>query len=85
MFHDASPAVGGGTSSANERCMTMDHDDVAVRDDLAPAERLRAIADILAEGVRRWRDDRRRVGVAPESPTDGLELSEPASPDGTRG
>ena len=65
--------------------MTMDHDDVAVRDDLEPAERLRAIADILAEGVGRWRGDRQRLGVVEESSNDGLELSERARPDGTRG
>jgi len=63
----------------------MDHDDVAVRDDLAPAERLRAIADILADGVHRWRDDRRRLGELSESSEDGLELSERPRPDGTRG
>lgn len=63
----------------------MDHDDVAVRDDLAPAERLRAIADILADGVHRWRDDRRRLGELSESAEDGLELSGLARPDGTRG
>ena len=63
----------------------MDHDDVAVRDDLAPAERLRAIADILADGVHRWRDDRRRLGELSESSEDGLELSELVRPDGTRG
>jgi len=65
--------------------MTMDHDDVAVRDDLAPAERLRAIAGVLAEGVERWRDDRRRLGDLSESSADGLELSERARPDGMRG
>ncbi len=65
--------------------MTMDHDDVAVRDDLAPAERLRAIADILAEGVGRWRDDRRRLGDLRQSSEDGLELSDLARPDGTLG
>ena len=63
----------------------MDHDDVAVRDDLAPAERLLAIGDILADGVHRWRDDRRRLGELSESSEDGLELSELARPDGTRG
>ena len=63
----------------------MDHDDVAVRDDLSPAERLRTIADILADGVHRWRDDRRRLGEVSESSEDGLELSEPDRPDGTRG
>jgi hypothetical protein len=63
----------------------MDHDDVAMRDDLAPAERLRAIADILADGVHRWRDDRRRLGGLSNSSADGLELSEPPRPDGTHG
>jgi len=63
----------------------MDNDDVAVRDDLAPAERLRAIADILAEAIRRWRSDRRRFGELSESSEDGLELSERPRPDGTRG
>jgi len=58
---------------------------MAVRDDLAPAERLRAISDILAVGVHRWRDDRRRLGDLYESSEDGLELSEPARPDGARG
>ena len=63
----------------------MDYDDVAVRDDLAPAERLRAIAEILAHELHRWRDDRRRLGELSDSSKDGLELSEPARPDGTRG
>jgi len=63
----------------------MDHDDVAVRDDLAPAERLLAISDILADGVHHWRDDRRRLGELSESSEDGLELSERSRPDGTRG
>lgn len=63
----------------------MDHHDVAVCDDLAPTERLRAIADILAEDIGRRREDRRRLGDLSESSEDGLELSGPARPDGPRG
>lgn len=69
--------------------MTIDLDEGAERDDLAPhhpltpARRLRNIAEILAEGVRRRREDARRTGesgdiLAPsEREEDGLELSEP--------
>ncbi|HRQ73337.1 MAG TPA: hypothetical protein PLU35_09950 [Phycisphaerales bacterium] len=42
--------------------MTIDLDEQVERDDLAPAQRLRIIAEILAEGVRRRRDDNRRMG-----------------------
>jgi hypothetical protein len=48
--------------------MPIDLDEGAERDDLAPAhpltpsQRLAAIAEILAAGVRRWRDDTRRMG-----------------------
>lgn len=42
--------------------MTIDHDEQVERDDLAPAQRLRIIAEILAEGVRRRRNDSRRMG-----------------------
>ncbi|NUQ52747.1 MAG: hypothetical protein HUU19_08635 [Phycisphaerales bacterium] len=42
--------------------MTIDHDEQVERDDLAPAQRLHIIAEILAKGVRRRRDDRRRMG-----------------------
>lgn len=64
--------------------MTIDLDETAERDDLAPSQRLLAIASILADGVQRQRDDvRRRGDILPESerPEDGLELSEPARPD----
>lgn len=68
--------------------MTIDQDDMVERDDLAPAERLHNIAEILAAGVRRRREDSRRLGeLSPsaESERDGLELSEPVRPDGPRG
>lgn len=48
--------------------MTIDHAEAVERDDLAPhhpltpARRLRIIAEILAEGVRRRREDARRMG-----------------------
>jgi hypothetical protein len=42
--------------------MTIDHDEQVERDDLAPAQRLRIIAEIMAEGVRRRRNDDRRMG-----------------------
>jgi len=54
------------------------------RDVLAPAQRLATIASILAEGVRRQRDDARRRGdiaPVPERAGNGLELSGPARPD----
>ncbi len=60
--------------------MTIDHHDMVERDDLAPAERLHIIAGILAQGIRRQRDEARRMGElsAPaEREGDGLELSEP--------
>lgn len=42
--------------------MTIDHDEQVERDDLAPTQRLRIIAEILAKGVHRRRDDNRRMG-----------------------
>lgn len=68
--------------------MMIDHDDMVERDDLAPAERLHIIAELLAAGVRRRRDDARRMGgfsSSAESERDGLELSEPVRPDRPRG
>lgn len=46
--------------------MTFDLDEGAERDDLAlltPTKRLHIIAQILAEGIRRRRDDARRMGA----------------------
>lgn len=69
--------------------MTIDHAEAVERDDLAPhhlltpARRLRIIAEILAEGVRRRRQDARRMGdlgdiaPPPEREESGLELSGP--------
>jgi len=69
--------------------MTIDLDAGAERDDFAPphlltpTNRLHAVAQILAEGVRRQREDARRMGEsgdisAPsERAESGLELSEP--------
>jgi hypothetical protein len=69
--------------------MTIDLDEGAERDDFAlpglltPAKRLRIIADILAEGVRRAREDARRMGEPrdisqhPEREDSGLEPSGP--------
>jgi hypothetical protein len=51
--------------------MTIDLDEGAERDDLAlltPTKRLHAIAQILAEGVRRQREDARRTGTAADIP-----------------
>lgn len=48
--------------------MTIDLDEGAERDDLAhphlltPTKRLHAIAQILARGIRRQREDARRMG-----------------------
>lgn len=62
--------------------MPTDLDDGAERDDLAPclpltaAQRLAAVAEILADGVRRRREDARRMGdFGPhrEREGDGLE------------
>lgn len=67
--------------------MINDLDDTVGRDVLAPphpAQRLATIASILANGIRRQRDDARRRGdmlEVPERAGDGLELSEPARPD----
>jgi hypothetical protein len=67
--------------------MSNDLDDAVGRDVLAstpPALRLATIATILADGIRRQRDDARRRGDMPEVPErtgDGLELSESACPD----
>lgn len=70
--------------------MTIDHAEAVERDDLAPhhlltpARRLRIIAEILAEGVRRRRRDARRMGdsqdisLPPKREESGLELSGPA-------
>lgn len=58
------------------------------RDDLAPTQRLMAIASLLARGIERQRDDGRRRGELssdPERSEDGLELSQPARPDEGRG
>ncbi len=66
--------------------MTIDLDEGAERDDLAlltPIKRLHTIAQILADGIRRQREDARRMGdsgdiSAPsESEEDGLEPSGP--------
>jgi hypothetical protein len=69
--------------------MTIDLDEGAERDDLAhphwltPTKRLHTIAQILADGIRRQREDARRMGEsgdisAPsEREEDGLELSGP--------
>ncbi|MBN8644036.1 MAG: hypothetical protein J0L61_02205 [Planctomycetes bacterium] len=62
--------------------MTIDLDEGAERDDLAlltPTKRLHAIAQILAEGIRRRREDARRMGesgdisLPAEREEDGLE------------
>lgn len=64
--------------------MTIDLDAGAERDDLAlltPTKRLHTIAEILADGIRRQREDARRMGEsggisAPsEREEDGLEPS----------
>ncbi len=60
--------------------MTINLDEVVERDDLAPTKRLHFIADLLAEGVRRKRDDASRMGENPqhqEREADGLESFEP--------
>lgn len=66
--------------------MTIDLDEGAERDDLAlltPNKRLHTIAQILAQGIRRQREDARRMGEsgdisAPsERERDGLEPSGP--------
>jgi hypothetical protein len=60
--------------------MTIDLDDGAERDDLAPAQRLHIIAAFLVEGLRRKRADARRMGQIPqhqEREADGLETFEP--------
>lgn len=62
--------------------MTIDLDEGAERDDLAlltPTKRLHIIAQILADGVRRRREDARRMGTCgdipqhPEREDSGLE------------
>jgi hypothetical protein len=70
--------------------MTIDLDERAERDELAhphlltPTKRLHAIAEILANGIHRQREDARRMGEsghisAPsEREEDGLEPSGPA-------
>lgn len=70
--------------------MTIDLDEGAERDDLAPphlltpTRRLHIISQILADGIRRRREDARRLGPigdisAPsEREEDGLEPSGPA-------
>jgi hypothetical protein len=63
--------------------MTIDLDERAERDDLAPTRRLHIIAEILAEGVRRRREDARRMGTVgdtsqhQEREESGLEPSGP--------
>lgn len=60
--------------------MTTDPNEVVERDDLAPAQRLHIIAELLAEGIRRQRADVRRMGGTPqhqERERDGLEPFEP--------
>jgi len=65
--------------------MTIDPTEAVERDDLAPphltpTKRLHIIAELLAEGVRRQRDDLRRmgeIGQHPEREADGLEPFEP--------
>jgi hypothetical protein len=69
--------------------MTIDLDEGAERDEVArphlltPTKRLHAIAEILADGIRRQREEARRMGVsgdisAPsEREEDGLEPSGP--------
>lgn len=66
--------------------MTIDLDEGAERDDLAPphpltpAKRLHIIAELLAEAVRRQRADACRMGENPqhqEREADGLESFEP--------
>jgi len=60
--------------------MTIDPDEAVERDDLAPTKRLHIIAELLAEGVRRQREDLRRmgeIGQHPEREADGLEPFEP--------
>jgi len=69
--------------------MTIDLDEGAERDDLAhahlltPTKRLQIIAQIMASGIRRQREDARRMSVsgdisAPsEREEDGLEPSGP--------
>ncbi|MGD9791722.1 MAG: hypothetical protein AB7K52_15190 [Phycisphaerales bacterium] len=73
--------------------MTIDLDEGAERDDLArphlltPTKRLHTIAQILADGIRRRREDARRMGesgdisLPAEREEDGLEPSGPARPD----
>jgi len=68
--------------------MTIDPNEVVERDDLAPTKRLHIIAGLLAEGVRRRREDARRMGeLSPhqEREREGLELFEPVRPDRPRG
>ena len=60
--------------------MTIDPDEQVERDDLAPAKRLHIIAEILAGGVRRRRDDNRRMGeIGPHQEREGSGL-EPFGP-----
>ena len=61
--------------------MNHELDSSIERDDLAPTQRLMAIASLLARGIERQRDDVRRRGDLapdPERSEDGLELSQPA-------
>jgi len=73
-----------------QRATHMNHElDTSIgRDDLAPTQRLMAIASLLARGIERHRDDVRRRGDLshdPERSEDGLELSQPACPHEGRG
>jgi hypothetical protein len=70
--------------------MTIDLDERPERDDLAlltPTKRLHIIAQVLAHGVRRRREDARRMGPIgdisqhPEREDSGLEPFGPARPD----
>lgn len=64
--------------------MTIDLDGRVERDDLAPTQRIAIIAEILAAGVRRRRDEARRMGEFShhrETGGEGLELSGQARPD----
>jgi len=67
--------------------MLIDPSTGGERDDLAPPERLHVIADILAKGVQRVRDNARRLGLKEgessqhqEKETTSLALLEPVRP-----
>jgi len=68
--------------------MTIDPEDQVERDDLAPIDRLHAVAAILADGVRRRRADAWLIGDGPphqEGEATSLALLEPVRPCGGRG